>query len=154
MYRPGARAGTYHAPSRSPSLVVSCTARTRQHGGRRRHAAGGRQIDQTPLKSPGNSTTNSTTATTTDANNTTRRTLPVWSCAAISGHWLLHERCLCCGEVRAEHQPRVGCQGLMLTPAFPSLRLTLRSHLTATLTATWLHGASRSGTWARASPHK
>ena len=50
-------------------------------------------------------------ATTTDANNTTRRTLPVWSYAAISGHWLLRERCLCCDEViRAEHQSRVGCQ--------------------------------------------
>jgi len=49
-------------------------------------------------------------ATTTDANNTTRRTLPVWSYAAISGHWLLRERCPCCGEViRAEHQPRVDC---------------------------------------------
>ena len=31
--------------------------------------------------------------------NTTRRTLPVWSYAAISGHWLPRERCLCCGEI-------------------------------------------------------
>jgi hypothetical protein len=108
MYRPGARRDLPRPQPQSVTRRELYVARTRQHGGRRRHAAGGRQIDQTPLKSPGNSTTNSTTATTTDANNTTRRTLPVWSYAAICGHWLLHERCLCCGEViRAEHQPRV-----------------------------------------------
>jgi hypothetical protein len=46
-------------------------------------------------------------ATTTDANNTTRRTLPVWSYAAISGHWLLRERWLAATRSSAPNTSRV-----------------------------------------------